>query len=112
MSTSNNETVIPTSNKAIYVLNADFREVCTPFQVPQLEKIISAVMELFCDDPALTLLPLWGRGLRVYKIAIGHALPIALECQVPALGRKIETTTIKFPLVVPPGREYGNNFWR
>ena len=42
-----------------YVLTADFRGVCTPFQVPQLEVIIAAVMEPLVDDPAL--LPLWGR---------------------------------------------------
>ena len=40
-----------TSGKPIYVLNADFRDVCTPFQVPQLEVIIETVMELFVDDP-------------------------------------------------------------
>ena len=72
-----------TSGKPIHVLNADFRNACTPFQVPQLEVIILAVMELFADDPALTLLPLSGRGLGVFKIM---PLPLTLEFQVPAVG--------------------------
>ena len=103
-----------TSGKPIYVLNADFRDVCTPFQVPQLEVIIKTVMELFVDDPALTLLPLWGRGLGVFKIILSKPLamplPLALEFQVPAVRRKNETTIVKVPLIVPPGREDMDNF--
>ena len=103
-----------TSGKPIYVLNADFRDVCTPFQVPQLEVIIKTVMELFVDDPALTLLPLWGRGLGVFKIILlkplAMPLPIALEFQVPAVRRKNETTVVKVPFIVPPGREDMDNF--
>ena len=95
------------------VLNPDFHEVCTHFQIPQLEKIISAVIELFSDDLAETLLPLWGRGLGVYKriltMPLAMPLPFVLEFQVP-VGRKTETTTKKILLVVPPGREDGNNF--
>ena len=92
----------------------DLRPHFTPFNLPTLERVITQVKQFLPDDEGITVMPLRGRGLGVYKIFTTDKIPVNSSCglhfMVQGLNRddqgveRLEEEDAFIPLAPPPVR--------